>query len=109
MNKRFEDKVTLVTGATSGIGLVTSRRLAAEGSKLALAARRIDRGKALVDEIEGAGGEAIFVQTDVAKPESIVRMVEATVETFGRLDCAFNNAGVAGSTFVAAADIDEEV
>jgi NAD(P)-dependent dehydrogenase (short-subunit alcohol dehydrogenase family) len=108
MSGRFENKVSLVTGATSGIGMVTAQMLAAEGSKVMLAARRSDRGKALVEEIQTAGGEATFVQTDVAQRDSIVKMVQTTLETYGRLDCAFNNAGIAGSTFVAAADIEEE-
>lgn len=108
MSGRFENKVSLVTGATSGIGMVTAQMLAAEGSKVVLAARRSDRGKLLVEEIQTAGGEATFVQTDVAQRDSIVKMVQTTLETYGRLDCAFNNAGIAGSTFVAAADIEEE-
>lgn len=108
MRKRFEGKVAIVTGATSGIGMVTAQRMAAEGARVVLAARRGDRGKALVEEIKAAGGDALFVQTDVSRRESIARMVEETVETYGHLDYAFNNAGIAGSGYTDAADITEE-
>ena len=96
MRKRFEGKVAIITGATSGIGMVTAQQMAAEGARVVLAARRGDRGKALVEEIKAAGGEALFVQTDVSRRESIARMVEETIETYGRLDYAFNNAGIVG-------------
>jgi len=108
MRKRFEGKVAIITGATSGIGMVTAQRMAAEGARVVLAARRGDRGKALVEEIKAAGGDALFVQTDVGRRDSIVRMVEETVETYGRLDYAFNNAGIVGSGYTDAADIKED-
>lgn len=108
MGQRFEGKVAIVTGATSGIGMVTAQRMAAEGARVVLAGRRADRGKALVDEIKAAGGEARFVQTDVSRRDSIARMVEETVEAYGRLDCAFNNAGIVGSGYTDAAEIKEE-
>ena len=108
MSGRFEGKVAIITGATSGIGMVTAQRMAAEGARVVLAARRADRGKALIEEIKAAGGEALFVQTDVSRRESIARMVEETVETYGRLDYAFNNAGIVGSGYTDTADIVEE-
>lgn len=108
MSRRFEGKVAIVTGATSGIGMVTAQRMAAEGAQVVLAGRRVDRGKALVEEIKAAGGEALFVQTDVSRRESIARMVEETVETYGRLNYAFNNAGVSSSAFTDTAEISEE-
>lgn len=104
----LKDKVILVTGASSGLGAATVRKLAASGAKVALAARRLDKCQAIVDEIEGSGGEAFAVQTDVRDSEAVDAMVEKTVAHFGRLDCAFNNAGIAGTPFTAAADVLEQ-
>ncbi len=90
----FKGKVALVTGATSGIGRETALQFARAGAQVALAGRRLEEGKAAVKEIEAAGGEAIFVQTDVTKEDQVKRLVDDTLERFGRLDIAFNNAGV---------------
>ena len=93
-------RVVLVTGATSGIGATTAQAFAGQGHRVVLAGRRADRGQALVDEIEKAGGEATFVATDVSNPEEIQALVDRTLETYGRLDAAFNNAGIEGDSFV---------
>ncbi len=89
----LEEKVIIVTGATSGIGEATAREAAREGAKVVLAARREERGETIAREIREAGGEALFVPTDVSRREDIQAMVEKSVKEFGGLDGAFNNAG----------------
>jgi len=91
---RFSGKVVLVTGGTSGIGKATAIAFAKEGAKVVLSGRRETEGQAVVEEIKKAGGTAMFVQADVAKEADVKRLVEETVAKFGRLDVAFNNAGV---------------
>lgn len=90
MAGRLQGKVAIITGATSGIGEATARRFAAEGAKLVLAGRTVDKGEALAREL---GGETIFQQTDVMREADIAALIDKTVERFGRLDCLFNNAG----------------
>jgi NAD(P)-dependent dehydrogenase (short-subunit alcohol dehydrogenase family) len=75
---------------------VTALAFAKEGAKVVIAARRIPEGEETVSMITEAGGDALFVQTDVTKPPEVEAMVGKTVEVYGRLDCAFNNAGVSG-------------
>ena len=99
-----ESKVVLVTGATSGIGAATAEAFAAAGNRVVLSGRRADKGEELVAKIRAAGGEATFVQADVSDPEQIKSLVGRTLETYGRLDVAFNNAGVEGDSFVPTAD-----
>ena len=94
MAKTLEGRVALVTGASSGIGEATAASLAAEGARVAVAARRSDRLNALVERLRHAGREAIAIQADVAEQASAERMVETTVERFGRLDVLVNNAGL---------------
>ena len=91
---RFNGKVVLVTGGTSGIGKATALAFAKEGAKVVLSGRREKEGLAVVEEIKKAGGAAHFVQADVAKEADVKRLVDETVAKFGRLDVAFNNAGV---------------
>jgi NAD(P)-dependent dehydrogenase (short-subunit alcohol dehydrogenase family) len=92
--ERMRDKVALVTGGNSGIGRATALLFAREGAKVVVAARREEEGKQVVKEIREAGGEAIFVKTDVTQAESCANAVAKTVDTFGKLDAAFNNAGM---------------
>jgi NAD(P)-dependent dehydrogenase (short-subunit alcohol dehydrogenase family) len=94
MNNQFTNKVALITGATSGIGRATAIAFAKEGAKVTIAGRREEEGAQVVGEIEQAGGEALFVRTDVAREADVEALVAKTVERFGRLDFAFNNAGV---------------
>ena len=91
----LEGKVALVTGGTSGIGRASAVLFAQEGAKVVLTGRRADQGKAVAAEIEAAGGNASFVQADLADIGGIPAIVDKVVARYGRLDCAFNNAGVA--------------
>lgn len=108
MQKKFEGKTVLVTGASSGIGKVTAIEFASAGAKVVIAARRVEESQQVVKQIKDDGGEATFVQTDVARHDSIRNLIEQTVNTYGRLDCAFNNAGIAGDVFTPTADHTEE-
>jgi NADP-dependent 3-hydroxy acid dehydrogenase YdfG len=90
----LDGTVALVTGASSGIGEATAKRLAAEGAAVAVAARRVDRLQALVGEIEDAGGRALAVESDVTDRAQAEALVERTVADLGRLDTVVNNAGV---------------
>ena len=103
----MNDKVALITGASSGIGRATAEAFAARGAKVVLAARREDELAALVSEIKGRGGEATLVVTDVAIARDVERMVAHTIETFGQLDYAVNNAGIEGQ-FAGIADLPEQ-
>ncbi len=92
--KQFQDRVALITGGTAGIGRATALAFAREGAKVVITGRREKEGGEVVDEIVQLDGEALFIKTDVAKEADVKAMVEKTVATFGRLDFAFNNAGV---------------
>ena len=87
--QRLQDRVAVVTGAGSGIGLATARRLAAEGARVAVADLAGEAGKAAADEIDG-----LFIQADVTSADDVTAMYEATLRAFGRIDIAFNNAGI---------------
>src|SRR6266702_7941215 len=90
----FSGKVALVTGGTSGIGKATAIAFARAGAKVVLTGRREKEGAQVVDEIKKLGGDAAFVRADVAKEADVKAMVDFTVGKYGRLDVAFNNAGV---------------
>lgn len=85
--------VALITGASSGIGEATARLLAADGYRVVLAARRLERLQALQAEIAAAGGEALAVQADVAQPAGIEDMLQQAIAAYGQIDVLFNNAG----------------
>lgn len=92
----FEEKVALVTGASSGIGRATALAFADQGAKVVVADVVAEAGEQTAQTIQGTGGTATFCQTDVSKANDVEAMVNATLEAFGRLDCAFNNAGIEG-------------
>ena len=87
-------KVAVVTGATSGIGEAIARMYAANGMKVVLAARRLEKGEQIVKEIREAGGEAVFCQADVTSEEEIKKVMKTAVDTYGQLNVVVNNAGV---------------
>lgn len=97
MKTSFENKVALVTGGTSGIGKAAALALAAAGAKVVVAGRRENEGREVVAAIAKAGGKGLFVKTDVSREADVKALVDQTIATFGRLDYAFNNAGIEGT------------
>ena len=93
MTKSLEGTVALVTGASSGIGEATARALAAQGAKVAVAARRLERLERLASEIGGAGHTALAIQSDITDQEQAIAAVDRTVDELDRLDIVVNNAG----------------
>ena len=97
MTAELQGRVAIVTGGTSGIGRDTAVLFAKAGAKVVVAGRREAEGKETIDLIRAAGGEALFVKTDVSQAAEVAALVQKTVEKFGRLDIAFNNAGIEGA------------
>ena len=91
----FGGKVALVTGATSGIGRATAVAFAREGAKVVVAGRREPEGEQTIGLVRAVGGEGLFIKTDVTVEAEVEALIQRTMATYGRLDCAFNNAGVA--------------
>jgi NAD(P)-dependent dehydrogenase (short-subunit alcohol dehydrogenase family) len=96
MTAELEGKVALVTGGTSGIGRHAAVLFAKAGAKVVVAGRREPEGKETTDLIRAAGGDGLFVKVDVSKASEVDSLIRSTVEKFGRLDVAFNNAGIEG-------------
>src|ERR1700739_3043830 len=96
MAARVAGKVALVTGGSSGIGRASAQIFAREGAKVVVADVVVEGGDETVRLIKAAGGGAIFVKTDVSQSTDVEAMVKKAVDTYGRLDCAFNNAGIEG-------------
>jgi NAD(P)-dependent dehydrogenase (short-subunit alcohol dehydrogenase family) len=109
MSKQFEGKVAVITGGSSGIGRATAIAFAAEGARVAIGARRAAESEETIRLIQEKGGEAVFVQTDVAQAAQLQRLVQSAVDRWQRLDFAFNNAGIAGTPFVPIPDYSEEI
>jgi len=92
--QNIANKVVIITGASSGIGEATAYKLAREGAKIVLGARREDKLKAIADQIKASGGEAVYRVTDVVKPEDNAALVALAKEVFGKVDVIFLNAGL---------------
>jgi NAD(P)-dependent dehydrogenase (short-subunit alcohol dehydrogenase family) len=107
MRKLLADKVAVITGGSSGIGRATALAFANEGAKVAIGARRSAEGEETVRLVQEAGGQAVFVVTDVRDSGQVQRLVQTAVDRWGRLDCAFNNAGIEGPVFIPVADYSE--
>ncbi|WP_034299286.1 SDR family oxidoreductase [Herbaspirillum sp. RV1423] len=103
----LKGKVALVTGASSGIGAATAKKLASEGVRVGLAARRLDRLQSLAEEIKAAGGEAIAIKMDVTDQESVNRGVQRLVQQYGTIDISFNNAGLMPISDIASLKVNE--
>ncbi|NJK50976.1 glucose 1-dehydrogenase [Candidatus Gracilibacteria bacterium] len=91
---RFADKVVLITGATSGIGMVTAKSFAKEGAKIFFCGRRENKGAEVEAAIREAGGEATYLRADVRNSAEVKAFVDACIAKYGRIDIAFNNAGI---------------
>jgi len=103
--RTFAGKVALVTGGTRGLGLAAAHAFVRRGARVVISARSHDQGQQAVEELRRAGGEARFIPGDLADPVTPEALVRETVTTFGRLDFAYNNAGVDGR-FAPLADLD---
>ena len=93
---QLDGKVALITGAGSGIGRASALAFAREGAKVAVADIVVEGGEETVRMVKEAGGEAFFIKVDVSNAAEVEAMVNAVVDTYGRIDCAYNNAGIEG-------------
>ncbi|MFC1879293.1 SDR family NAD(P)-dependent oxidoreductase [Chloroflexota bacterium] len=91
---KLKNKVSIITGATMGIGLACAQEFAVEGSKVVLTGRSQDLGEKAAEEIRADGGDAIYIRCDVSQNDQIQNLVQKTVEHYGRIDVVVNNAGV---------------
>jgi len=107
MGKSFIGKVALVTGGSSGIGRATAIAFAKEGAKVVIGDILTEKGEETVRLIRQGGGDAIFVQVDVSKSTDVKNLIQSCIQTYGKLDCAFNNAGIEGG-IAPTADCTEE-
>src|SRR3954471_6156615 len=104
MMENIKDKVIVITGASSGMGAVTARKLASLGAKVVLAARREDQLKALVAE---SGENAMYVKTDVTKRADLDNLIQQAITRFGHVDVLWNNAGVMPLSFFEEGHVEE--
>ncbi|GAC1036032.1 SDR family oxidoreductase [Pseudomonas sp. No.117] len=94
MSDNIHDKVVVITGASSGLGEATARRLAQEGARLVLGARRLDRLEALAAELQATGAQVAVQATDVTQAEQVQALVDLALDRYGRIDVMLNNAGL---------------
>jgi len=109
MSKQFTDKVAIITGGSNGIGRSTALAMAEQGAIIVIADINTEDGEETVRLVHESGGQSTFIQTDVTKSTEAETLVAKTVETYGRLDYAFNNAGVGGGPGQTVAECEEEV
>ena len=107
MSSNIEGKVIVITGASSGLGLVAARLLCEQGARVVLGARRIDRLRQLADALNTSGQRTVAVQTDVTQRADVARLAETAVQTFGRLDVMVNNAGIMPQSPLARLKVEE--
>jgi NADP-dependent 3-hydroxy acid dehydrogenase YdfG len=107
MSKNIEGKVVVITGASSGLGNATARHLSAQGGIVVLGARRVDLITALADDLAAQGGKALAIATDVTHYDQVQKLVDAAVQTYGRVDVMINNAGVAPISQLERIKVDE--
>jgi NADP-dependent 3-hydroxy acid dehydrogenase YdfG len=107
MDKNIEGKVVVITGASSGLGEATARLLSAQGASVVLGARRIERLKALGDELTRGGRKALAIATDVTQRDQVQKLVDAAVQSYGRIDVMINNAGLMPQALLERLKIDE--
>lgn len=96
MSNDFTNKVAFVTGAASGIGRATAEMFAARGAKVMLGDVSDEAGAEVVEAIRSAGGEATYVHVDISDADQVTAAIKSVIDTYGKLDCAFNNAGIEG-------------
>lgn len=103
----FDDKVALVTGASSGIGKATALAFAKGGAKVVVSDIDEDKGRAVAEQITNDGGTALFVRADVSRQDDVDHLIDETIRAYGRLDYAYNNAGIEGDTALMAESTEE--
>lgn len=101
----MESQVIIITGASSGIGAAVARRLAREGARMVLAARRVDRLEQVAADVKKVGGQALILPTDVTRQEQVEQMLQACLKRWGRVDVLFNNAGMGGDDLLTRMDM----
>ena len=107
MNTNIEGKVIVITGASSGLGEAAARYLTSKSAIVALGARRVDRIQSLANELNGRGGKVLAIATDVTKYDQVKALVDAAVQTYGRIDVIINNAGLMPQSPLERLKIDE--
>lgn len=107
MSNNIQGKIVVITGASSGLGEATARLLSAQGATVVLGARRVDRLQSLADELNGGGGKALAITTDVTDYDQVKKLVDAAVQTYGRVDVIINNAGLMPSSPLERLKIDD--
>lgn len=106
-NQSIQNKVVVITSASSGLGEATARLLSREGATVVLGARRADRIQSLAQELNDRGGKALAIATDVTHADQVKRLVDAAVQTYGRIDVMLNNAGLMPSSPLERLKIDD--